>query len=447
MNTGVVTLLLIVAAVLVVAGLAHPSSRRLVLPALLVVWIGLLRCWWWLKFRCTFAGVCREGGLSKRRTKRVVRRGKGEESIEKWADPKLRRVSTSPYGVTLKVRTRKGQRLEQLEDFAPELAASYSADSIRTFPPKRRAGSTVMFELIMRDLIKNPATAQMPAPTLEKIGHVDLGRRQSGKRWNLQVIERQTLVVGASGAGKGSVMWGVICSLAPGIALDAVRLWGGDLKGGLELGMAERLFHRTAYTGPDAVAMVDELLEVAEARTEEMRGESRSFKPGPGKPLHVLVIDELASLTAYSDKDTQKSIDPKLKRLLSIGRAVGVVVIAFIQDPRKEVVDARGLFTQVIALRLRSRGEVVMVLDETVANKAQAHRISISAQGTGYVIDEDGSVDRVRADYWPDSLLKHVGMLYPAGSGWRNLSAVPTGDAPTESPTIALEAAEIDGAA
>lgn len=446
MNTGIVTLLGVVAVVLLVAGLAVPSTRRFVWPALVAVGVFFLRCWWWLKFRLTFAGVCREGGLSKRRTKRVVRRGVGEESIEKWSDPRLLRVKTSPYGVTLKVRTRKGQRLEQLEDFGSNLAASYSADSIRTFPAKRRPGSTVMFELIMRDLIKTPATAQMPAPTLEKIGHVDLGRRQSGKRWNLQIIDRQTLVVGASGAGKGSVLWGVVCSLAPGISLDAVRMWGGDLKGGLELGMAESLFHRTAYTGPDAVAMVDELLEVAEARTEEMRGESRSFKPGPGKPLHVLVIDELASLTAYSDKDTQKSIDPKLKRLLSIGRAVGVVVIAFIQDPRKEVVDARGLFTQVIALRLRSKGEVVMVLDETVADKARAHRISITAQGTGYIIDEDGSIDRVRADYWPDSILKQVAKLYPAGSGWRNLSAV-AGDTSSETPTLVLEAGEIDGAA
>ena len=50
----------------------------------------------------------------------------------------------------------------------------------------------------------------------------------------------------------------------------------------------------------------------------------------------------------------------------------------------------RGLFTQTIALRLRSRDEVTMVLGDGMAETAPAHRISPDRPGTGYVVAQDG---------------------------------------------------------
>jgi hypothetical protein len=77
-----------------------------------------------------------------------------------------------------------------------------------------------------------------------------------------------------------------------------------------------------------------------------------------------------------------------------------MVVAAFMQDPRKEILPMRGLFTQAIALRLRSRDEVATVLGDGVADAAPAHGINPNEPGTGYVIEEDGSTVRVRADHW-----------------------------------------------
>lgn len=388
-------------------------TRPLTLAAL--CWLASIgrRTWWWLVFRITWKGVAREAGLSKRRTKRVQKMGVGEESIEKWRDPRLKRVKTSRHSVTLKVRTRRGQALADLEAFAPKLAATYSADAYRVYPAKRRAGSTVMFELVMRDLIKTPAVAAMPDPRMQT-ETVRLGRRQSGKPFDLQIEQRHTVAVGASGSGKGSILWGVVGSLAPSIAVDAVRAYGIDLKGGMELTMGAPLFTKIAVTGEQAVEMLRDFVAIADARTEELRGYSRNHKPGPGDPLYLLVIDELASLTAYAENETKKEAERLLKRLLSIGRAVGVVVVAFVQDPRKEVIDMRGLFTQTIALRLRSVMETNMVLGDGMAPFAPAHRILKGAQGTAWIIDEDGSTDRIRADYWSDDLIRRVASLYPA---------------------------------
>lgn len=388
-------------------------ARPLTLAAL--CWLASIgrRTWWWLRFRLTWKGVAREAGLSKRRTKRVQKMGVGEESIEKWRDPRLKRVTTSAHSVTLKVRTRRGQALADLEAFAPKLAATYSADAYRVFPARRRAGSTVMFELVMRDLIKTPAVAALPDPRMQT-ETVRLGRRQSGNPFDLQIEQRHTVAVGASGSGKGSILWGIVGSLAPAIAVDAVRAYGIDLKGGMELTMGAPLFTKIAVKGEQAIDMLRDFVAIADARTEELRGHSRNHKPGPGDPLYLLVIDELASLTAYADRDVKQEAERLLKRLLSIGRAVGVVVVAFVQDPRKEVIDMRGLFTQTIALRLRSVMETNMVLGDGMAPFAPAHRILKGAQGTAWIIDEDGSTDRIRADYWSDDLIRRVASLYPA---------------------------------
>jgi S-DNA-T family DNA segregation ATPase FtsK/SpoIIIE len=65
-----------------------------------------------------------------------------------------------------------------------------------------------------------------------------------------------------------------------------------------------------------------------------------------------VVVDELAALTAYcTDRDAKRRFEAALSLLLSQGRAVGFYVIAALQDPRKEVVAFRDLFTTRIALR------------------------------------------------------------------------------------------------
>ena len=129
----------------------------------------------------------------------------------------------------------------------------------------------------------------------------------------------------------------------------------------------------------------------------------------------MLVIDELAALTAYAEPDVKREASRLLSEILTQGRALGVVVVACVQDPRKDTVSMRGLFTQTIALRLRSAEETRMVLGDGTAALAPAHRVSPSAPGCGWVIDDDGTADRVRADHWPDPLVRQVATRYPAG--------------------------------
>lgn len=382
------------------------------------------RRWSWRRWaRRSWPALARECGLSAQRNVRrrmgALARRSGRVQLastgtaSEWVPPRLMDVLTTGDTLTLRIRARMGQTVEDLEKAAPAFAAAASAVSYRV---KQLTPSVLDVALVMREALATTAEATLPAPLGVDLGvdTVTLGRRQDGTAWALQVRGRHTLVVGCSGSGKGSMLWGVCGGLAPAVRADLVRLWGVDLKRGVEVMMGRHLFCTVAVTPNQAIATLARLLQVIEERGRTMAGVSRLHQPRPGDPLHVLVIDELAALTAYSDPDTKKDAARLLGEILTQGRALGVVVLACVQDPRKEVVGMRGLFTQTIALRLRSADETRMVLGDGTAALAPAHRLSPAAPGSAWVVEEDGSLDRVRADYWPDHLVKQTAATYPA---------------------------------
>jgi S-DNA-T family DNA segregation ATPase FtsK/SpoIIIE len=96
-----------------------------------------------------------------------------------------------------------------------------------------------------------------------------------------------------------------------------------------------------------------------------------------------------------------------------------IVVAAFLQDPRKEVLPMGGLLTHTVALRPRTRNKVTMVLGDGMADAAPAQRISPDTPGTDCVVAEDGQVTRVRSDFWTayqiHSTAKQYGRTRSAG--------------------------------
>jgi DNA segregation ATPase FtsK/SpoIIIE, S-DNA-T family len=321
--------------------------------------------------------------------------------------PRLRRVRVASNVVELHVTARPGQTAEAIADVVDRVGATYRAECVRA---RVVSSSRLVIELVMSDLLSVSVIATGPEP-VAVTDRVRLGRTQTGANWSHQVRGRSTLVVGASGAGKGSVLWGLVMGLAPAVHVDTARLYGVDLKEGIELSFAEPLFSSMAYDVPDAVRTLRLLDAIVTERGKVMRGKTRDFTPTVGDPLHVLVIDELAEIVMHGDIDQRREADKLLRSLLARGRALGVVVVACVQDPRKEIVTARNLFGQVICLRVRESTETVMVLD-AMAARAPAHLISPAAPGTAWVVDETGNADRVRADYWTDHMIREWSTRY-----------------------------------
>jgi len=133
----------------------------------------------------------------------------------------------------------------------------------------------------------------------------------------------------------------------------------------------------------------------------------------------VVLIDELACLTAYvTDREAKKRIDVALGMLLSQGRAVGISVVAALQDARKEVLPDRGLFPTRIGLALNEPEETDLVLGSTARkNGARCDEISEDTPGVAFVAVEDAREPvRVRFAYVDDAEITRMAAEYRPGA-------------------------------
>lgn len=321
-----------------------------------------------------------------------------------------------------------GQTVDEFATAQERLRVALEAARVRVIATKQATGCEVVWSFT--DTLAT-AFEQTPPPArpsnLEPfdLDRVALGRAEDGSTWWLNV-RVSTLVGGSTGAGKGSVMWGLRLGLAPAIHAGTVRVHGVDLKGGMELALGGPLFTSWATTPADAVALLEDAVVDCQARARSLAGRARTHTPTSAEPLVLIVIDELASLLAYlPERDLLRRAEQALGVLLSTGRAPGFYVFAFLQDPRKEVVRMRSLFTQAIALRLRDKEEVAMLLgDGAVTAGAMCHKIPAAQPGVGYVVAEDGRPQRVRAGYVPDELIRQVARQFPAPGAPTGLPAI-----------------------
>lgn len=66
----------------------------------------------------------------------------------------------------------------------------------------------------------------LPVPARPDFARLALALAEDGALWCLCLFGTQVLVVGATGAGKGSVIWSLIRAVTGGIRSGLVQLWG-----------------------------------------------------------------------------------------------------------------------------------------------------------------------------------------------------------------------------
>jgi S-DNA-T family DNA segregation ATPase FtsK/SpoIIIE len=188
----------------------------------------------------------------------------------------------------------------------------------------------------------------------------------------------------------------------------------------MELVFAPELFTKlTAGTPADAADHLEDLAARMTARQDRLAGKAREHTASVDDPAVVVVVDELAALTAYcTGKDAKRRFEAALSLLVSQGRAVGFYVLAALQDPRKEVVAFRDLFTTRIALRTTEASHADMILGDGALDRGVAcHRIPDSLPGVGYVYVE-GTAEpvRVRFTYLTDADIRTLATSYAPGT-------------------------------
>ncbi|TQS29071.1 FtsK/SpoIIIE domain-containing protein [Microbispora sp. KK1-11] len=319
--------------------------------------------------------------------------------------PRLVRVECDGWADRVSVKMLNGQAVTDWADRIEHLAHGFGAASCRV--AVARAGRLVL-TFPRRDPLADPLPA-VPIPDVSSVGPVEIGRCEDGTPLRLKVHGTHVLIAGATGAGKGSYLWSTIRGLLPAMRAGLVQVWALDPKR-MELSFGRALFGARYAADPKECAdLLDEAVSVMQQRADRFAGLKRSHTPTVDDPFVLVLVDEVAFLTAYQpDKQLRQRITAALATLTTQGRAVGVGVMAALQDPRKEVMNIRNLFPDKIALRLDESEQVDMVLGDGARDRgALADHISPVPElgaGVGYVrLETSPDPLRVRAAYVSDA--------------------------------------------
>ncbi len=338
---------------------------------------------WWI-YRRRWEAICTLHGLTASMSGRTL-------------VPALRSVSIGATCDVAVVQILVGQSVADWQNKTLALAEAFRAERV-TIRSRRRGEVNITVH-------HNDALAcvvRLPRPSREShadLANIDIGIVESGKRWSVTIVGHHILVAGATGAGKGSVLWSLISGLAPGIRAGTVRLLVVDPKGGMEFGRGQQLFAGFAYdNGERTLALLRAATQVMQQRAQRLRGHTRLHAPSSSSPLIVVVVDEIASLTAYiGDRKVRSEVEQLLGLLLSQGRAVGVSVVAAVQDPSKDVLPIRQLFSMRIGMRMTEATQTTMVLGAAARDAgALCDEISTATPGVAYVC-QDGRAEPIRA--------------------------------------------------
>jgi len=372
---------------LVVLRVAWPSwfTRLVAVP---------VRCRWrWWFYRRHWQAVMTITGLALSYQGRVML-------------PILGRVKAAPCTDRVSVRLVSGQSPADIAARAEGIAHGFKAHvcRVRTAGPGR-----VVLELVRRDALAEPFAA-LPIRLDVDLRALPVGRCEDGTVFTIRLHGTHLLITGSTGAGKGSYLWDLIRAMLPALAEGLVRILACDPKL-MELAFGRALFDsygRYAADPADIAVLLEEAVADMQARARRFAGRQRDHVPSADVPFTVIVVDEVAFLTAYkADRKLRDRTLAALATLTTQGRAVGYCVVAALQDPRKEVLNIRNLFPDKIALRLDEPSQVDMVLGDGARDRgARCDEISsdpVTGAGVGYVrLEAAPDPVRVRAAFVSD---------------------------------------------
>jgi S-DNA-T family DNA segregation ATPase FtsK/SpoIIIE len=321
--------------------------------------------------------------------------------------PVLGKVSSTPFTDRVLVGIVSGQSATDFANRADNLAHGFAAMicRVRTGRP-----GWLVLEFVRRDALAAIIPA-LPTPATVNLKALPVGRREDGTPWLVRLHGTHLLIAGATGAGKGSIIWGLIRALLAALHGGLARILAADPKV-MELAYGRAIFDtygRYAADPAAIVAMLEDAVHDMQARASVLAGKQRDHTPTIEHPFVVVLVDEVAFLTAYHpDKTLRDRVKAALATLTTQGRAVGYCVVAALQDPRKEVMSIRNLFPDRIAMRLDEPEQVDMVLGDGARDRgASADLISSDpAVGAGVAfvrLESDPDPVRVRAAWVSDA--------------------------------------------
>ena len=367
--------------------------------------------------------ACSAAGLERRVRHHALI---GDDIVEDLYVPEVTAIHRVPRGLEVTIRSLPSMSPTETTKAAERLGSALGASVTAAQSPDDAAGvvlTVVVGPDPLAEVREYPVADAASAPA----GSALVGITEAGEQWTIPIIGGHTLIVGMTGAGKGSVLGGIAVGMTPQIQARRIKMYGIDLKGGVEQEAYKQIFEKRARTYAEAADLLAEINALLDDRLELMRCDGvRDAELCPAYPGIVVMIDEAAMLTYAADSTKEeKSVDKNLRAILTRGRAASISVVAALQDPRKEALRSRDLFTSRIIMQVSGASDSLMVLDrEEWEGGIKPEKELKGMPGAAYaitVVERDGAPtkhdrSRVRAFWVDDATLNGL----PPAPGDRN---------------------------
>ena len=244
------------AAVLVLAGYRFGWPGPVILTAAIAA---VLAVWWW-RWRASFRRHVLGRVRGKWRRWHYRRHWAAVMTIGRLAPvyqgrlllPVMGKVTSTPFTDRVLTGIVSGQSAEDFARRAEALAHGFGALLCRV--RSARPGWLVL-EFVRRDALAAIIIPALPIPIHVDLKALAIGRREDGSLWLVRLHGTHLLVAGATGAGKASIIWGLIRAIFPALRAGLVRLLGADPKR-MELSYGREIFdaHGTYAADPADIA-------------------------------------------------------------------------------------------------------------------------------------------------------------------------------------------------
>ncbi|HZD69450.1 MAG TPA: FtsK/SpoIIIE domain-containing protein [Actinomycetes bacterium] len=319
--------------------------------------------------------------------------------------PAIRRWRPVPAGDQLQVRIPDGSEATMLEEAAERLAVVLQAREVRVARDQANAARAELV-VVRRDPLANPLADPWPHLHAERLSlwePIPVGQDEDGAPVTLSLLERHLLIGGEPGAGKSVALSMAVATAALDPAVRLILLDGKWVELASWVPLAEM------FVGPD----IPRAIEVLSALREEMDGRyrwlldqgRRKLVHADGRPLLVVVIDELALFLNTGNRKQDDQMAALLHDLVARGRAAGVIVMAATQKPAGNVIptEIRDLFSLRWAFRCTTPDASDTILGRGWATQGYtAHSIDTAHRGVGFLLAEGNLPRRMRTYYLAD---------------------------------------------
>ena len=198
--------------------------------------------------------------------------------------PVLGKVTATRYTDRVQVRLVSGQSAADFAKRAENLAHGFGALLCRV---RTARSGAVLLEFVRRDALAALVPAH-PIPAHPDLKALPVGRREDGLPWLVKLHGTHVLIAGATGAGKASLLWGLIRAMFPLMQAGLARVLAADPKL-MELAFGRVIFDTYgAYAAdPESIAvMLEQAVADMQARAARFAGRAAGSHPHHRGSVH-----------------------------------------------------------------------------------------------------------------------------------------------------------------